>query len=334
MPARFTPEERFEYLKQFGSHCMAYSTLQPGMEYFDLPGVGYLAYMTQGKTLFVLGEPICAEADRVQLVGSALSEHPVTCFVQVQTSTAHMLNDTFGFYATQMGVEMRISLQSYGTSGVNKQHLRSALNRAKRNGIVVRELSPSEFDASQLETISSEWMRSKANQRELRFLARPAIWHDEPFVRKFFALASGGTIMGYVFFSPLFAGGRVTGYVYDISRFISDAPKGGDYTVTLEALGTFSSEGKTVLSLGLCPLARLTEHGHCENVATRWLLQSIAKFGNRFGTLLGRPGLYSFAGLYHHKAQYRAAEEPAFFASRSRLQTVEVFKVMRLCGVI
>ena len=83
MPARFTPEERFEYLKQFGSHCMAYSTLQPGMEYFDLPAVGYLAYMTHGRTRFVLGEPICAEADSPRLMDEALRDHCDTCFVQI-----------------------------------------------------------------------------------------------------------------------------------------------------------------------------------------------------------------------------------------------------------
>jgi hypothetical protein len=61
--SRFTPVERFEYLRQFGSHPMAYSTLQPGMEYFDLPGIGYIAYATCRGSRLVLSDPLGTQAD-------------------------------------------------------------------------------------------------------------------------------------------------------------------------------------------------------------------------------------------------------------------------------
>ena len=35
--------ERVGYLKQYGVHSQSFSTLQPGMKYFDVPGIGYVA---------------------------------------------------------------------------------------------------------------------------------------------------------------------------------------------------------------------------------------------------------------------------------------------------
>ena len=37
-----------DVVKQFGSHCMAYSTLQPGLKYHFSPGIGFIAYAEIG----------------------------------------------------------------------------------------------------------------------------------------------------------------------------------------------------------------------------------------------------------------------------------------------
>ena len=37
--------QRVGFLKKYGTHSQSFSTLQPGMQYFDVPGVGYIAYM-------------------------------------------------------------------------------------------------------------------------------------------------------------------------------------------------------------------------------------------------------------------------------------------------
>lgn len=117
----FSLEERISYLKQYGSHCMAYSTLQPGMDYFDIPGIGYLAYMKKGKTRFVLGDPICAEKDKEKLLEEALKEYKHTSFYQVSKSTAEILHKKFGFYMNIFGTETTID--SSQIKKVNKDSL-------------------------------------------------------------------------------------------------------------------------------------------------------------------------------------------------------------------
>lgn len=84
---------------------MAYSTLQPGMEYFDLEGIGYVAYMTKWGTRFVLGDPIASKENIREIVSRALRQHAKTAFYQVSESTAKLLNENFGFYANVFGTE-------------------------------------------------------------------------------------------------------------------------------------------------------------------------------------------------------------------------------------
>ncbi len=43
-PGAFCFEERMAYLRQYGSHCMSFSVLQPHMKFFDVPGKGFIAY--------------------------------------------------------------------------------------------------------------------------------------------------------------------------------------------------------------------------------------------------------------------------------------------------
>ena len=59
----FTFTERVGFLKKYGTHSQSFSTLQPGMQYFDVPGMGYIAYMRKWGGTFVLSDPVCAPED-------------------------------------------------------------------------------------------------------------------------------------------------------------------------------------------------------------------------------------------------------------------------------
>jgi lysylphosphatidylglycerol synthetase-like protein (DUF2156 family) len=108
----FSYEERLSYLKKYGNFCIAYSTIQPGMQYFDIPQKGYLAYMVQGKKRFVLGDPICAKEDKEVIIKEALKEYPNTVFYQITKETAELLHKKFGFYMNIFGTETFIHKSS------------------------------------------------------------------------------------------------------------------------------------------------------------------------------------------------------------------------------
>ncbi|MEZ4576612.1 MAG: hypothetical protein R2875_00990 [Desulfobacterales bacterium] len=51
------------YMKKYGSHCMSFSTLQPGMRFFDLPGKDLSLICRNGAARWCWPDPIC-ENDR------------------------------------------------------------------------------------------------------------------------------------------------------------------------------------------------------------------------------------------------------------------------------
>lgn len=331
MAELFTPGHRLHYLKQYGSHCMAYSTLQPGMEYFDVPDVGYLAFMSRGRTRIVLADPICDPAARQEILSAFITENHKPLFVQISDSIARILVD-MGFYATAMGSEINVDLQEYTTSGTRKQNLRTAINKARAHGIEICELEFDRVDIEQLKRISAEWIGEKANKRELRFLTRPAKYEQEDGVRKFYAV-QGSNVIGFVFFNPIYDQRSVIGYVSDINRSGRDSPKNLDYAITQTAIHRFQQEGCRWLALGLLPLV-VGEEVTCGcNALTKWCLRFVRSTGNRLYERVKGRQLYSFEGLAAHKAEYRGSPQTVFFASRSWFQLHEVWKVFKICNV-
>jgi len=120
MPEIFSIEERINLIKRFGNSCMAYSTLQPGISYYDLPGAGYLAFTKQGRTRFVLGNPICDREKMVDLIRGALREHPQTSFYQISRDVAEILHKEFGFNMNLFGTETGIYKKSVWPSSIQK----------------------------------------------------------------------------------------------------------------------------------------------------------------------------------------------------------------------
>jgi phosphatidylglycerol lysyltransferase len=325
MPARFSPEERFEYLKQFGSHCMAYSTLQPAMDYFDLPGVGYLAYMTHARTRFVLAEPICAEADRPRLIGEALREHPDTCFVQVRQPTAKILHEGFGFYATHGGIESGLDLQTWESKGNKKQILRSALNQAREKGICISEPSEGSVTTEDFAKASARWLKTrKVSRRQLAFLARPLVTASEPFVRTFVARLQN-EIIGFIRFDPAFSRSTLVGYCANISRATESFRQGLHYAIMLEAIAQFKKEDVRWMHLGLSPLSRRVVAQVHPNPILDFLLRIVFQRGNR---------LYNFRGIEFTKSRFFGQETPVYLVQRRRLPLTELFAIFRLSHVI
>jgi hypothetical protein len=81
----------WRYLLQHGRSIMAISTFQPGLYYFELPGIGYLAYalMSNGPEFLhilspvVLSDPVCDPAHFEIMAKAFLHQHPTAMFMQV-----------------------------------------------------------------------------------------------------------------------------------------------------------------------------------------------------------------------------------------------------------
>ena len=119
----FSLEERLTYLRQYGNHCMSFSTLQPGMHFFDVPGIGFIAYMQKWGNRLTLADPVCDIKDREVFFRELLKDGKHTTFVQISQDTAELLHDKFGYYATQFGIEINLDLKRWDLKGKEKADL-------------------------------------------------------------------------------------------------------------------------------------------------------------------------------------------------------------------
>ncbi len=320
VPTSFTFEERLSYLREFGSHCMSFSTLQPGMEYFDMPGIGFIAYRSKWGVKMVLADPVCDEKDRETLIGAFLSRYKRSTFIQITEPVAELMSRRFGYYATQFGQETVIDLTCWSLSGKKKQVLRTSVNQAVKNGIVIREA----VDDPRYKELSDQWITTrKIKKREISFLIRPMEMEYQKETRKFFAY-QGEDLIGFVFFDPIYRNGKITGYVPNISRFSHKFRQGIFYPMMIHAMEKFKEEGLEELNLGLSILVldegnRLFESGFLKNIE-----RLIYRYGNF---------IYNFKGIEFTKSRFCGHTNRFYSAHRNYLPAVSLISMFKLANV-
>ena len=326
----FTRQQRWEllspYLTRNGRGCLAYSTLQDGLDYFIVDGQGYIASKTVGRirpTTFVLGDPICDDSQLRHLLDEFLRIYADPFFAQISRQTAGELVER-GFFANQCGIETWIDLRGWSLAGDDKQLLRTALNKVRKQAIEISEFSFEQANQNELSLVSEEWLVSKTKpDGETTFLARPAVYADEPNVRRFWA-RDGERVLGFVVFNPLFEEQKVYGYLADISRVRKSAPKGLLYAIQCMAMDWFKAEGLTALSLGLSPLFQIEDADGINSLLTTFLLTALFRFGQQF---------YSFRGIAENKREFRGEGRHVYIATRHKYPVVQLYRCFRVCNI-
>jgi len=320
---QFSFQQRREYLQQFGTHCMAYSTLQPGMRYYDMPDVGYIAYRQYCGTRFVLGDPVCAFADIPRIMREALREHRQTCFVQIREHTAMMLRDEFGLRPLHMGVETLLPLAQWNLTGKRKQVVRTARNQAAERGITVEEDGQSPRE--EIERVSGAWLGTRrVKSKQMSFLVRPLGVRLDRDTRMFVARREG-QLAGFAVFDPIYSQGRIIGYTPDITRSCEEFRQGVYYCLVITAAERFKEEGAEILNLGLSPLSINNGTPRSESRLVARSLDLLFERGNRF---------YNFKGVCFTKSRFCGTEIPVFFAHPNRYPFREILSVLSLSNVL
>lgn len=325
-PEKF--EEVFSYIRKYGSHTMAYSVLQPKMNYFILEGVGFLAYAKLKKSSnrrYVLSDPVCEVSDVEPIFKVFLSKYPKTSFVQVSPETSKILNK-LGFYATPMGVETFLKLDEFSISKSKKKNLRNSIRNCKGKVMIYEHNELENINQSDIKKISQEWLRTqKRGKKELRFLARPFIDIEERDTRRFFAFKDN-KMVGFIIFNPIYLSEKIIGYSQDILRVSSEAPRGtGDYLLYL-AIKKLKREKYIPLNLGMSPFYGLEK-------------DRLKKYDNQTLSLLRLiydkgSFLYGFRGLAEHKIQFEGQERNTYFCHKNKLPLIDIISLFKICNAI
>ncbi|MDO6441064.1 DUF2156 domain-containing protein [Marinobacter sp. 2_MG-2023] len=317
----FTFSERVGYLKRFGAHSQSFSTLQPGMQYFDVPGKGYLAYMRKWGATIVLSDPVCAPENFGELLERFQERFHNAAYVQVSKPVVDYLHARFGLYGTQFGSESRIDLGKWSLRGKKKQILRTALNQAEKNGITVQE----RFSDDHTREISEAWIRTrKCKSNEIRFLIRPMEMDYRENERHFYAYQNGKAV-GFIYFDPIYRNNEIISYVPNISRANADFKQGIFYTLMAHAMAAFKAEGIPYLDLGLIPLSL---DATTEYQESRLLKQTLHGLYNR-GSFI-----YNFKGLEFTKSRFRGDNFKTYCCHKRRIPALEFLAMFKLTQLL
>jgi phosphatidylglycerol lysyltransferase len=319
---------RLEKLRLHGGFTLAYSTaVQAGLQYYSTSS-GYVAFARKWGFVHVLGDPVAAPDDRSALLDGFLSEFPNAGFYQISPPTAEYL-ERRRFYINEMGVDTRIDLPAYHFNGKSKEFLRYAGNWLQRRGYRVEEKQFSDVSLSELRELDDRWKSTRKIKREVGFLNRPLYWNDERDVRRFFLFDPAGKIIAFVFFDPLYANGEVFGYATAFKRRDGAATNG--YTepgIMRTALESFKRENRSVLRLGLSPLANIENRAFRKN----WFLHHSFRYG--FRSWWVNRYFYNLQGHASFKRRFCGVEEKTYFASPSISNDLRIAGMLRLAGII
>lgn len=312
---------RVACLKQFGNHPMAFSTMQPDMSYFEVPGVGYIAYAQYWGMRFSLADPVCDPQHRELMLDRFVEQYPNAVFVQVTKPVVDHLHRHHGYYGTQFGSESKIDLAGWSLRGSKKQIIRTAVNQARNQGIQIRE---SGFDHD-VKRISEAWIRTRrCKNNEIRFLIRPMIIDYREGTRYFYAYHHGEAV-GFIFFDPIYQSGKLIGYVPNISRSSANFKQGLWYALMAHAMEVFKEEGVTYLDLGLVPLMLANE---IEPQESRLLRMTMSVIRERMDFL------YNFKGLEFAKSRFQGTVEKTYCCHRSAMPAIAMTAMFRLTRII
>ena len=167
-----SPESLFPYLRQFGAHSLAYSTMQPNLEYFLCDNIGYVAFRKWRGFTFVLGNPVCDARRRSLLLEKFLQAYPDPAFLHITTATASELS-SLGFTCNVMGVESWVSLPDFDPTWRSHSALAESRRRFRKLGVEILELPFSE--------LADEKYQAGGTQTDLRPLVGLAAGEGEEF---------------------------------------------------------------------------------------------------------------------------------------------------------
>lgn len=316
---------------------MAYSGLQPGLHYFVLPDIGYIAYAVTHylikKHVLVLGDPVCADKNLKQLMQSFLEDvsrmkdRPVCSFWQTGEKTAVMASE-LGLYSTEMGIETSVDLQKLSRSATrtSTRFMRRSVQKAMRSGAKIYRLPSAPDRSDELKAVSESWVsRISLHARELSFLASSVHYTDEHGIQRWVA-ERNGKIVAFASFTPTYNNGEIIGYYADNLRSIDPDSDQWRSALIAEAANNWANEGLGVLGLGLSPFRPVT--GPAKIRRNRFVTVLVNVLYNHCNFI------YNFKGLAEHKRKYPfRTERPVYLITKRWFCAAEFLAMMKIMGM-
>ncbi|MEJ7650060.1 MAG: DUF2156 domain-containing protein [Nakamurella sp.] len=218
---------------------------------------------------------------------------------------------------TVLGEDAVIDLSALAFTGKSWQDVRTARNRAERDGIRCERIDLRTCDPllrSGIDEVSSGWVNGKPLP-EMGFTLGTVAIADDDMMRTYVALDAAGTVHGVTTWMPVHRGGKIVGWTLDVMRRHCDGFRPVMEFLIAECVLQFQAEGYDIASLSVAPLARPA------GVATADP-DLLSKALDRIGEML-EPA-YGFRSLLQYKTKFHPRFETVHLAYFSQMDLAEI----------
>ena len=272
---------------------------------FSPSGRSFIAYRVRGRRWIAMGGPAGDRTELRELLWAfaelADSYGGSAVFYSIGES---LLGDiaTMGFAVRKVGETALVDAARFTTEGKGKQNLRTAVNRAEREGASFEVLPPGSASglADELRPVSDAWLAMHQGEEKAFSLGRfdPAYLDLTPLA----VVREEGRIVAFA--NLLMGEGPTREAAIDLMRHSPDGPHGVMDYLFVRCIQWAKAEGLAALDLGMAPLAGLED-------------RRLAPVFARVGALVFEEGgaLYGFQGLRSYKAKFFPDWKPRFIAA-------------------
>ncbi len=281
----------------------------------DHAPLGYLAHQVHRGVAVALGDPVAADAaTRARVLAAFVDDQEArgrqVCFFSV-TDEVRAWGADHGYRSLVVAEEAVIDLPALQFTGKRWQDVRTALNRATKEGIAYREGHLADMPRGilgQVRAISELWVGDKGLP-EMGFTLGGVDEALDPHTLVGLAVDADDTVHGVTSWLPVNAGGGVVrGWTLDVMRRLPDGFRPVTEFLIASACLSFRDAGAEVVSLSGAPLAHAGGAGPGAGVEP-------------LDRLLGAVGealepLYGFRSLESFKQKFSPRGEPVHLVYR------------------
>lgn len=299
-------------LTTVGGSTMSWMTLWPEMRYyFTRDGRGYVGYQRHAGIALALADPVVPAGTIADAVSEFTAEAErgglTPCLFSVTDAAAEAARAA-GWRTVQIAEDTLIDLPGIAFKGKKWQDIRTALNKAKREGIEFRLVTLAEESfaiLAQVRAISEQWVGDKGLP-EMGFTLGGVDEALDPLVKVGLAIDETGSVHGVTSWMPVYGpDGTVHGWTLDVMRRRTDGFRSVMEFMIASACLAFGKEGYAFISLSGAPLARGDVPAELDR--TDRLLDKLGGALEPF---------YGFRSLHAFKAKFSPRYEPVHLAFR------------------
>ncbi|MBO1074207.1 bifunctional lysylphosphatidylglycerol flippase/synthetase MprF [Roseomonas marmotae] len=273
-------------------------------------GDAFIMYGRRGRSWIALYDPVGPAERRMELVWRfvelADAQGGRAAFYQVRPDTLPLYIDA-GLQPLKLGEAARVRLASFELKGKARQPLRTAINRAEREGVTFELLRPEDVPPilPELEEVSRLWLEQhKAREKAFSLGAfEPDYVASQPL-----AVVRGADRRVIAFATLLDTPRTRSDMSVDLMRHRPDMPPGTMDFLFTRLLLMAKEQGYAFFDLGMAPLSGLAAH----RLAPIWY---------RLGGLVFHRGerFYNFRGLRAFKEKFDPVWEPRYLCAAGGL---------------